>query len=218
MTVEPNTPRQRLSRTERRGQLLGAARNTFAHAGYHATAMDDIAEAAGVSKPVLYQHFTSKLELYLALLDQQIETLIMLIREALASTDENEQRLAATVGAYFEFVDTPEGAYRLVFESDLVAESAVKARVESVTDLCASAIGEVVSADTGLDQDEAFLVGVCLAGSAQACAARWVALGRTLPRQRAAAVVTGLGWRGLTSLPLLRDEESSREAINVVER
>ncbi|MBW8173814.1 TetR/AcrR family transcriptional regulator [Ornithinimicrobium sp. Arc0846-15] len=185
---------------------MGAARDTFAHAGYHATAMDDIAERAGVSKPVLYQHFTSKIELYLALLDQQVETLVTLIHSALRSTDDNEQRLAATVEAYFEFVDTPEGAYRLVFESDFVAEPDVKNRVESVTDLCASAIGEVVSEDTGLDKDEAFLIGVCLAGSAQACAARWVALGRAVPRDRAAALVTSLGWRGLTSLPLTRDE------------
>ncbi|MGH3575894.1 MAG: TetR/AcrR family transcriptional regulator, partial [Pseudonocardiaceae bacterium] len=63
------TPRGvRMSRDERRAQLLAAATDVFVTNGYHATVMDDIAERAGVSKPVLYQHFPGKLELYLALL------------------------------------------------------------------------------------------------------------------------------------------------------
>ena len=59
----------------RRRQLLAAAQEVFVANGYHAAAMDDIAERAGVSKPVLYQHFPGKLELYLALIDTQAEAL-----------------------------------------------------------------------------------------------------------------------------------------------
>ena len=70
----------RLPRPARRQQLLQAAQATFVARGYHSAAMDDIAEQAGVSKPVLYQHFPSKLELYLALLDEQIDGLIARIR------------------------------------------------------------------------------------------------------------------------------------------
>src|SRR5690606_958352 len=55
----------RLPRTERRAQLLAAAQEVFAANGYHVAAMDDIAERAGVSKPVLYQHFPGKLDLYI---------------------------------------------------------------------------------------------------------------------------------------------------------
>ena len=58
----------RLSRSARRTQLLAAAKTVFVTQGYHSAAMDDIAVRAGVSKPVLYQHFPSKLELYLDLL------------------------------------------------------------------------------------------------------------------------------------------------------
>ena len=57
----------RLPRRERRVQLLESALEVFVRQGYHAAAMDDIAERAGVSKPVLYQHFPGKLDLYLAL-------------------------------------------------------------------------------------------------------------------------------------------------------
>ena len=59
----------RLPRRARRAQLLTSALEVFVAQGYHAAAMDDIAERAGVSKPVLYQHFPGKLDLYLALLD-----------------------------------------------------------------------------------------------------------------------------------------------------
>jgi AcrR family transcriptional regulator len=64
----------RLPRKARRAQLLESALEVFVAQGYHAAAMDDIAERAGVSKPVLYQHFPGKLELYLALLDRAVDT------------------------------------------------------------------------------------------------------------------------------------------------
>ena len=74
----------RLPRSARRAQLLEAAREIFVDNGYHAAAMDDIAERAGVSKPVLYQHFPGKLELYLALLDSACDTVVDAVRDALA--------------------------------------------------------------------------------------------------------------------------------------
>ena len=85
MTSTQTTQRgQRMPRSERRAQLLEAAQAVFVQSGYHAAAMDDIADRAGVSKPVLYQHFPGKLDLYLALLDKHCETLEGLVREALA--------------------------------------------------------------------------------------------------------------------------------------
>jgi AcrR family transcriptional regulator len=88
----------RLPRHERRRQLLDAALEVFVSRGYHAAAMDEIAERAGVSKPVLYQHFPGKLELYLALLDESVDTLVETVRDALGSTSDNKQRVAATFG------------------------------------------------------------------------------------------------------------------------
>ena len=77
----------RLPRSARRKQLLAAAQQVFVAQGYHAAAMDDIAERAGVSKPVLYQHFPGKLELYLALLDQHVELLGEQVRSVLSATE-----------------------------------------------------------------------------------------------------------------------------------
>ncbi len=71
----------RLPRDERRAQLLSAALEVFTAAGYHSAAMDEIADRASVSKPVLYQHFPSKLELYLAVLDLHIDSLVFQIQK-----------------------------------------------------------------------------------------------------------------------------------------
>src|SRR5438477_7431071 len=119
----------RLPRSARRKQLLAAAQQVFVAQGYHAAAMDDIAERAGVSKPVLYQHFPGKLELYLALLDESVDTLMETVRDALGSNADPKQRVAATFGAYFEYVAEKGQAYRLIFESDLSNEPAVRDRL-----------------------------------------------------------------------------------------
>src|SRR5918993_5699901 len=83
----------RLPRTARRKQLLAAAQEVFVAQGYHSAAMDDIAERAGVSKPVLYQHFPGKLELYLALLDVHCDAFVERIRAAMAATNDNRERV-----------------------------------------------------------------------------------------------------------------------------
>src|SRR2546421_5973411 len=104
----------RLPRHERRRQLLDAALEVFVSQGYHAAAMDDIAERAGVSKPVLYQHFPGKLELYQALLTTYADELVGQVEAALSRTAENEERVQAAVAAYFDFVAGEGKAYRLI--------------------------------------------------------------------------------------------------------
>src|SRR5215468_11379889 len=94
-----------MSRPARRVQLLGAAQEIFVAQGYHAAAMDDIAERAGVSKPVLYQHFPGKLDLYLALLDMHCDAIVARVRAAMTASTDNKQRVAGAIEAYFDFVD-----------------------------------------------------------------------------------------------------------------
>ena len=158
-------------------QLLDAARKVFVEQGYHAAAMDDIAERAGVSKPVLYQHFPGKLDLYLALLDEHADELVDAVREALASTTDNKARVAATMAAYFAFIDDDHGAFRLVFESDLTSEPAVSERVERTTHACAELVSAVIAEDAGLSRDESMLLAVALIGTAQVSARWWLSTG-----------------------------------------
>jgi AcrR family transcriptional regulator len=146
--------------------------------------MDDIADRAGVSKPVLYQHFPGKLELYLALLDQSCDTIIDATREALKSTEDNKQRVAATMQVFYDYVANAQGAFRLVFESDLTNEPAVRERVDRVTTECASEIATVIHEDTGLPDEQSRLLAVSLVGMAQVSARFWRRPSRHQPARR----------------------------------
>ena len=196
------TPRGvRLPRQERRTQLLAAALEVFVAQGYHAAAMDDIADRAGVSKPVLYQHFPSKLDLYLALLDAGREQLTALVREALLSTHDNKLRVQATMDAYFAFVEESAGAFRLVFESDLTNEPRVRKRIDAAGEEIARLICAVIAEDTGLPDDESMLLASGLAGLAQTAARHWLQEAGAIPRDAAAALVSRLSWRGISGVP-----------------
>ena len=191
----------RLPRSARRVQLLESALDVFVASGYHAAAMDDIAERAGVSKPVLYQHFPSKLELYLALLDNACDQVVGAVRAALASTTDNKERVAATTEAFYAYVSNPGGAFRLVFESDLTSEPAVRERVDRVTLLCADAIAEVIADDTGFPPEASQLLAVALVGMSQVSARFWLQTEDALPQEQATALISSLAWRGIRGFP-----------------
>jgi AcrR family transcriptional regulator len=195
----------RLPRRARRAQLLESALEVFVAQGYHAAAMDDIAERAGVSKPVLYQHFPGKLELYLALLDRAVDSVIAGTRAALESTEDNKQRVAATMHAFYTYVASEEGEFRLVFESDLTNEPAVRQRTDRVTTECAELIAHVIHDDTGLPDDQCRLLAVALVGMGEVSARFWLEdrlQGRdTLEQATAAGLVAGLAWRGIRGYP-----------------
>ncbi len=203
MTATPDArPRgTRLPRLARRRQLLGAAQEVFVAQGYHAAAMDEIAERAGVSKPVLYQHFPGKLELYLALLDEHAEGLVQRVREALESTPDNKLRVRRTMEAFYDFVAGEGEAYRLVFESDLRNVAPVRARVERTNQQCAEMIAQVIQEDTGVSSDEAHLLGMGLVGMAEVSARYWLSQRGTIPKEQAEHLIARLSWRGIGGFP-----------------
>lgn len=191
----------RLPRDERRAQLLTAALEIFSTAGYHAAGMDEIAERAGVTKPVLYQHFPSKLDLYLAVLDLHIDSLVYEVQKAIASKKENVDRVHATTEAYFRFIDSESEAFRLLFESDALAEPQVQERLNRMTYECARAVSAVIAVDTGLPEESAMMLGVGLIGTAQVTARYWLNRDGRLPLEKAAEFVAQLQWRGISSFP-----------------
>jgi AcrR family transcriptional regulator len=192
----------RLPRSARRKQLLAAAQQIFVAHGYHAAAMDDIAERAGVSKPVLYQHFPGKLELYLALLDTHCDAIIAKVRSAMLATPDNKERVKGAVRAYFDFMDHESEAFRLVFESDLRNDPQVRERVERVEQGCIVAVTDTIISDTGLSQASAELLASGLVGASGQAAQYWLATGRQTPKAEAEALVAALVWRGIASFPL----------------
>lgn len=192
----------------RRAQLLQAAREIFVAQGYHATAMADIAERAGVSKPVLYQHFSSKLELYLALLEEQIDRLIQRIRTVLSTTTENQTRVAGAVGAYFDFVASEGESFRLLFESDLRNDPVVHERVRDFVTACVSEIAAAIAMETGTSPARAQLLSAGLTGLAEMSARWWLDHRDSMPRAEAVAMMAGLAWRGISSIPLTEPQPS----------
>ena len=193
--------RGRLPRDERRAQLLTAALEVFTAAGYHQAAMDEIADRAKVSKPVLYQHFPSKLDLYLAVLDLHIDSLVFDIQKAIASTSDNADRVRATVDAYFSFINDEGEAFRLLFESDMAVEPQVRERLNRMTYDCAAADSAVISLDTGLAKEASMMLAVGLIGTTQTAARHWLERDGKINREIAGELVSNLLWRGISGFP-----------------
>jgi AcrR family transcriptional regulator len=202
-TDEAQVRGARLPRDQRRAQLLDAANDVFTTRGYHAAAMDDIAAAAGVSKPVLYQHFASKLELYLALLDQACDSLVETVRQGLDSTDVNADRVVAAMGAFLDFVSSTSGEFRFVFESDLTGDGRVQDRLWRVNNDVADLIAAVIAEDTRLPPEHSKLLAISLVGLAQVGARYWVSdRSAAIGLDQAKALVSTLAWRGISGFPL----------------
>jgi AcrR family transcriptional regulator len=203
VTTSEGVRAPRLPREQRRQQVLAAALEVFSTSGYHAASMDEIAEHAGVSKPVLYQHFPGKLDLYLAILDAGIDDLEAAAKAALTTTTDNRQRVSGMVTAYFAFVEDPAGAFRLVFESDLANEPQVRQRVDAANLVLAQQTAAVIAEDTGLSDEQALLLASGMQGLVQVAARRWLAgVSKSVSREEAAELITALAWRGIRGFPL----------------
>ena len=200
----------RLPRSARRAQLLDVALEVFVEQGYHAASMDEIAVRAGVSKPVLYQHFPGKLDLYLALLETSCDTVIAEVKGALASTTDNRQRVQATMELWYDYVADQGAAFRLVFESDLTNDPSVRAQVDRVVNESAAAIAEVIHEDTGLPGPAAHLLAVSLVGMGHVGARNWLSADSQLSRAEAIELAAGLAWRGIGGFPTEKPTSDKR--------
>lgn len=179
--------------------------------GYHAAAMDEIAERAGVSKPVLYQHFPGKRELYLALIEQHSAEVVDCVRAAIEDTSDNKQRVAGALGAFFDFIDRENESFRLIFESDLTNDPDVRVRVEAVNEQCGRMIAELIHEETGQPWPECELIGMGLSGMAHVAARYWLQKGRQMLREDAVRLLAGLTWRGIGAIPLHEERAVDRE-------
>jgi AcrR family transcriptional regulator len=106
---------ERTPHGERRDQLLLVARKIFAERGFQATTMDDIAKEAGFTKPILYQYFESKTELYREIVNQTAETLLNSLRSAVAEVESPRAKIEVAFRVYFEMVVEETDAFRILF-------------------------------------------------------------------------------------------------------
>ena len=190
----------RLPRGARRRQLIDAAGAVFVDQGFHSSGMDDIAVVAGVSKPVLYQHFDSKRDLYLEVLRHHVDVLLDRIRAALDSTSDHRPRVEAAVDAFFAYADTDTRGFRLVFASE-AADEQVRRELDRATDGCIDAVHDLVRGDSGLDVHRSRLLAVGVVGASRVSAGHWLDAGRPIPRADAVSTTVALCWGGLSKVP-----------------
>ncbi len=187
--------------SERRAQLLNVARRVFGKAGFHGVSMDDVASEAGVTKPILYDHFPSKKELYLALLESDLNVLHENVRQALNSPIGNRERIRASFQAYFDFVQEEADGFRLLMQETVGAEREFRDRVARVRDQILSEVADLIVRESKgkLQREHAETVALALIGMGETVAQHQ--LGRSSQmRQEALEILVRLAWRGITEV------------------
>ena len=164
--------RRRMPAEERRVQLLDAALERFARKGFHDTSMEEIAESAGVTKPVLYHHFSSKAELFVELLDTVGRKLLLDMSARISAETSPYRRVLAGFSSYFEFVSTSTSAYQLLFASGARMSEEFAAPVRQLEEKVAKLIAGFVEAD--IDDSHRELLGFAIVGLGEVAARRWV--------------------------------------------
>lgn len=129
MATEASPPRSRLPRAEREQQVLDIAHARFAAHGYAAVTMEDVAAAAGVTKPLLYAYFGNKERLYLACMEPAGEAMVATVTDAVAAADGPADALRRGLRAFFAFVDEDRDAWRVLFDETLPAGGEIAERV-----------------------------------------------------------------------------------------
>src|SRR6266511_962663 len=196
----PAGAKRRMRGPERRAQLLAVARRVFGRSGFHGVSMDDVAKEAGVTKPILYDHFNSKEELYVALLDADAASLEERVRSALRAPSGNRERIRQSFQEYFDFVDEHAGGFRLFMQETMGGEEMFQSRVQEVGDL-------IVRESQGqIERRDADTVSWALVGMVETVAQRDPG-GLKKDRRRAVDTLVRLVWRGITNLT---DRKSTR--------
>jgi len=188
----------RLPAAARREQLLNVALEVFARQGFHGTAMNDVAEAAGVTKPVLYQHFQSKRQLYLALLDEVGQRLRQTIEKAGADSGGPRAQVEAGFGAYFRWVKDDRDSFLLLFGSGARRDEEFAEAVRGFEVAIADTIAPLIQAD--IDPEHQRLLAHALVGLAEGASRRLVERGQEFDPDEIARQVSDLAWAGLRSV------------------
>jgi AcrR family transcriptional regulator len=203
MAATRRTPAKRLPAEERKRQILVAAREVFAHRGTEDPSVDELAAAAGITKPILYRHYRSKRELYLAVLEDHLGDLIRRLWVGLSGSEDPRDRLRSALRAYFEFVEERPDGYRMLVEAGSRMDPATRERLgtawDTLADVVARTVGDILRG-AGLDATGAPVYARALVGMAQGVAEWWTRT-RRLSKEALADYLLALTWRGFDGLP-----------------
>jgi AcrR family transcriptional regulator len=188
----------RLPAPARREQILDVSVQVFAHRGFHSTSMNDVADAAGVTKPVLYQHFDSKQDLYMALLDEAGSRLRNAVRKAVADATSGKQQTELGFKAYFRWVADDHDAFLLLFGSRASRDEESTIAVRRITAEAAQAIAPFIAADIEGEHQEMLAHG--LVGLAEGVSRHLVEKGVVFDPELLGQQMADLAWAGLRAV------------------
>ncbi|NMA77676.1 MAG: TetR/AcrR family transcriptional regulator [Actinomycetales bacterium] len=162
------SPTARMPRAQRRTQLLELATRVFTEKGFQSTSMDDIAAAAGVTKPVLYQHFESKESLYVEVLDIIAESMLAEVRALGEHQGDTTSRVRSGLHRFYRFVAL-DNSLRLFTGHEMISE-AVQERVVAVLDRLAVELAGVMTASRRIGPEQSRALGRAFIAVAQTTA------------------------------------------------
>lgn len=203
----------RLGADERRAQLLDAALETFGEKGYTATSMNDVAGAAGVTKPVVYQHFDSKHHLYLELLSQTGAQLVAAIREAVASAGGPRQQVENAFHAYVDFFAESPARFTVLYGQGVRLDPSFATELAAIEDISMAFTADMIEI-AGLSRDDRLFVARSLVSILEGAVRRWIHSGAERDPAEVATLMSEVAWRGLRGIDSdvvarLHDEDSA---------
>lgn len=186
----------RLPAAERRVQLLHAARSVFATEGFQSATMETVAAEAGITKPVLYQHFSSKRELFLELLRDVGDRLTDTVGAAATAASSGQAKVIDGFAAYFRFVAAHPEDFQLLFGEGVRTDAEFARAVAHVERELAIFIAALIEIENQSNADRLVLAHGIL-GMAEATGRHWIAAGATGDVEALASRVADLAWLGL---------------------
>jgi AcrR family transcriptional regulator len=194
-----------MAAADRREAILAAALAAFSERGYHETSLDAVAERAGISKALIYEHFSSKRELHGALLEAYVHELLGRVIGATEAASPGEERLRAGADAFLGFVEERRGAWRMLVRNPEDPE--VAASVGRLQGEAAEAIAALMQADVPADRKEdpvdsqldVEMLAQQLVGALRSLA-NWWDDHREVPRERVLAMLMEFAWLGFERL------------------
>ena len=193
-------PRKKLTAAARRAQLIEVGRSAFAQKGYEAISVEEIAERAKVSKPIVYEHFGGKEGLYAVIVDREVEHVVAVISEAISSGSPRE-RLEGAVLAFLTYVkDQPDGFAVLAHDAPITAS---RGNLSSLLSDVAERVGRVFAVafkEAGYDTRSAPIYAHALVGMVT-FVGQWWREARKPSVEKVASHLAGLAWMGLRHLP-----------------
>ena len=189
----------RLPAAERRRQLLDSAEAVFAADGFHVASMNDVAAKAGVTKPVLYQHFDNKHDLYRELVADIGDRMRTAVVAAATSVSGPRTQVEEGFAAYFRWVAANTTGFAVLFAGETRRDPDFASEVTRVESDIADTIAGLIVVD-GLPPERRRLLAYGIVGIAETTARHWLATGGDLSATDLASQVASLAWAGLRGL------------------